>query len=216
MHIFLSHFMDINTPVYGGGQSIKIEDDRSISKGDTANTKKISFNNHSGTHIDFPNHFFENGATSEKYGPDFWICENVFLINNPALEDEIILLDDNSINLIPSDVEFIIIKTGFGKYRGNEKYWKNNPGLSPSNAERLRMKFKKLKMVGMDFISLTAFQHREIGRAAHREFLGGDSPILLVEDMKLDNLSNSPLSIFCSPLLVSGIDGAPITIIAKI
>ena len=59
MHIFLSHFMDIKTPVYGGGQSIKIEDDRSISKGDTANTKKISFNNHSGTHIDFPNHFFD-------------------------------------------------------------------------------------------------------------------------------------------------------------
>jgi kynurenine formamidase len=216
MYIFLSYFIDTNTPVYGGGKSIKIDDDRSIKNGDTANTKNLNFNNHTGTHIDFPNHFFENGATSEKYGPEFWICNNVCLINRPAVEDEIILLDDDFIDSIPSNVEFIIIKTGFGKYREEEKYWKNNPGLSPSNAERLRREFKNLKMIGMDFISLTAFQHREIGRAAHREFLGGDSPILLVEDMKLDNLSNSPLSVYCSPLLISGVDGAPITIIAKI
>lgn len=216
MHVFLSHFIDIDTPVYGGSQSIQIEDDRSIAKGDTANTKKLSFNNHTGTHIDFPNHFFEKGATLEKYEASFWYCENVVLINVPANEDEIILLDDKCINSIPSDVEFIIIKTGFGKYRGEEKYWKNNPGLSPKNAENLRIKFKKLKMVGMDFISLTAFQHREIGRMAHREFLGGDAPILLVEDMKLDNLTYSPLSISCSPLLISGVDGVPITIIAKI
>ena len=34
--------------------------------GDTANTKSITLHNHSGTHIDFPNHFIINGKTYNK------------------------------------------------------------------------------------------------------------------------------------------------------
>ena len=68
----------------------------------------------------------------------------------------------------------------------------------------------------MDFISLTSFQNRELGRESHRSFLGGEHPILLIEDMDLSQLSTSPLSIQCLPLLIYGLDGAPVSIIAKI
>jgi kynurenine formamidase len=68
----------------------------------------------------------------------------------------------------------------------------------------------------MDFISLTAYQHRELGRAAHKAFLGGEHPILLVEDMDLNQLSSQPKSIVCAPLLMKGADGAPVHIIASI
>ena len=156
-YIYLSYFMDHTTPLYGGGKGISISPDRSILNGDTANTKQLSFQNHSGTHIDFPNHFFENGETADNY-----------------------------------------------------------PGFAPILANKLREKFPNLKVIGMDFISLTSYQNRELGREAHRMFLGGDRPILLVEDMDLSKIMNSPKSISCLPLLINGLDGSPVTIIASI
>ena len=60
-YIYLSYFLDDKTPIYGGLKGIEITDNSSIEKGDTANTKTLSFHNHSGTHIDFPNHFIQNG-----------------------------------------------------------------------------------------------------------------------------------------------------------
>ena len=67
----------------------------------------------------------------------------------------------------------------------------------------------------MDFISLTSYQHRDIGKVSHRQFLG-EHDILLVEDMDLRNLKEQPKKIMCFPLLVTALDGAPVTIIAQL
>ena len=215
-YIYLSYFLDHSTPLYGGAKGISISSDRSINNGDTANTKPISLQNHSGTHIDFPNHFFENGKTSEKYNADFWMFEKPYLVLRKAEENEIFSLSDHEMKNIPNEIDILIIKTGFGEFRGEEKYWKYNPGFDPIFATKLRENFPKLKVIGMDFISLTSYQNRELGREAHRMFLGGEKPILLIEDMDLSNLTNSPKSISCLPLMIHGLDGTPVSIIASI
>lgn len=208
--------MDAFTPLYGGGKGISVKPDRSIDLGDTANTKNLAFQNHSGTHIDFPNHFFRDGLTSETYDASYWIFQRPSLICRDIEENIIIDLNEEELRDVPSDTDFLIFKTGFGKYRGREKYWKYNPGFAPAFADTLRKKFPALKVLGMDFISLTGYQNRELGREAHRCFLGGDRPILLIEDMNLSQLVSSPKSISCLPLMIHGIDGAPVTIVAKI
>ena len=215
-YIYLSHFMDSETPLYGGGKGISIKPDRSIENGDTANTKILSLHNHSGTHIDYPNHFFSSGLTSESYEAEQFIFDHPFLILLSAEDDKIISITEKQLRSIPTNTNFLIIKTGFGKYRTEERYWKNNPGLSPELANQLKHALPGLKVIGMDFISITSFQNRELGRKAHREFLGGDNPILLVEDMQLELINDSPQLIMCFPLMVKGLDGAPVTIIAKI
>jgi arylformamidase len=215
-YVYLSHFMDHLTPLYGGGKGISVLPDRSILNGDTANTKQLSFQNHSGTHIDFPNHFFLDGLTSESYTADKWIFRSPFLLCRDAIENEIICLKEGELNQIPPQTDFLIIKTGFGKFRAEEKYWKFNPGFSPKLAGILSTRFPLLRVIGMDFISITSFQNREIGREAHRKFLGGANPILLIEDMDLSLLSTIPSSVMCLPLLIKGLDGSPVTIIASI
>jgi len=215
-YVYLSYFMDKNTPLYGGGKGISIAPDRSISNGDTANTKQLAFQNHSGTHIDFPNHFFEVGKTSESYSADQWIFRKPFMVQRAADENEIICLSEEELNKVPQDTDFLIVKTGFGKFRTEEKYWKYNPGFAPELANILRSQFPFLRVIGMDFISLTSFQNRELGREAHRNFLGGELPIMLIEDMDLSQLNTSPSSILCLPLMIKGLDGAPVTIIGEI
>jgi kynurenine formamidase len=72
--IFLSYFLNANTPVYGGAKgSVLFEELRSISKGDTSNNLYLKFPNHIGTHIDFPRHFSDTGKSLNDYSADFWI-----------------------------------------------------------------------------------------------------------------------------------------------
>ena len=92
--IYLSYFLDENTPLYGGEKGIKMVADRSISKGDSANTKRVSFHNHSGTHIDFPNHFFDQGKVAQDYDASFWIFNNVHLKLQSVFPDELIKLSE--------------------------------------------------------------------------------------------------------------------------
>ncbi len=214
-YIYLSYFMDENTPLYGGNRGIAVKPDRSIKEGDTANTKHLYLHNHSGTHIDYPNHFFDDGITSEKYVAAEWMFHAPFLIEVRAEQDEIIGLTSEQLNQIPQHTDFLIIKTGFGKYRQEDLYWKHNPGLSPMMADQLRTRLPFLRVIGVDIVSITSFQKRELGREAHRNFLGGDHPILLVEDMNLSDLYHPPKVIMCFPLMLRGVDGAPVTIIAK-
>ena len=76
--VFLSHFLDENTPIYGGiPDTISFSSISSINQGDTANSLKIGFPNHVGTHLDFPFHFNNNGKNSSDYSADFWIFRKV-------------------------------------------------------------------------------------------------------------------------------------------
>ncbi len=213
-YIYLSYFLNDQTPLYGGGKGIHISPDRSIPAGDTANTKNLKFQNHSGTHVDFPNHFFHDGAVAQDYDADFWIFRRPYLLVQKAEADELIRLDAETLLNIPVDTDLILFKTGFSEYRCTELYWENNPGIMPDVADQLRNQCPGLRAIGMDFISLTSFQNREVGREAHRQFLGKKS-ILLIEDMDLRNIYNHPIKVICLPLLIEGVDGAPVTIVAE-
>jgi kynurenine formamidase len=76
--VYLSYPLNCETPAYGGGDSLKIQHEKSIEKGDSCNTQHWSLSNHMGTHIDFPRHFVQAGKTSEDYGPEFWIFHSPF------------------------------------------------------------------------------------------------------------------------------------------
>jgi arylformamidase len=216
MFTYLSYFMNKNTPLYGGTKGVEVIINSALEKGDSSNTKKLAFHNHSGTHIDYPNHFILEGKTSQAYQAKDWVFQYPHLLPVEAEENELIFLTAQEVKKLPRETDFLILKTGFGEYRDQEKYWKYNPGLSPDLADMLRAHLPNLRVIGMDFISITSYQNREIGRVAHRNFLGGDTPLLLVEDMDLSSLINSPKSLICAPLLIDDLDGSPVTIIAEI
>lgn len=213
--IYLSYFIDEQTPLYGGEQAVFIEKRSEISKGASSNTKYLKIPNHLGTHIDFPNHFSDSGKTINDYPASFWRFQNVYVISYKAKNDEII--NENLINKqeIPLDTEFIILNTGFGGYRESDIYWNNNPGLSPQLAKVLKTKCPNLKAIGFDFISVSSYQNRMLGREAHKEFLL-QNDILIIEDMNLDGIKDKSIkSIIALPLQIKKVDGAPITIIAE-
>jgi kynurenine formamidase len=69
--------------------------------------------------------------------------------------------------------------------------------------------------MGFDLVSLSSVEHREEGRAAHRQLLIGRN-FVIVEDMRLSELTDSPKRLFVVPVFLDGVDGMPCTVIAEL
>ena len=217
--IYLSYSLSLDTPAYGGGDSIKIYHEKSIEKGDSCNTSYWSLSNHLGTHVDFPRHFVRAGKTSEDYSPDFWIFHSPFILDiSPVEPGHILEPEAVDMDAVPNNIDMLVIKTGFCHLREKDIYWENNPGFAPGMATSLRKRFPHLRVLGFDSISLSSFALRKIGREAHKAFLDHPRPILLLEDMELSIVNNNMQlkQIIVSPLRVEGADGAPCTVFANI
>ena len=192
----------------------------SIENGDSSNTSNWELFNHSGTHIDFPFHFYKGGQTINDFPVDFWIFkkEKIQVIEIDLDGDLLIKPEQIKNNNINFNSELILIKTVYSKYRNEEKYWKYNPGLSMEFVEWIREKFTNLKVVGLDSISVSSWQHRDIGRKVHKKLLDPCDPILIIEDMDLSKIDKNTnfKNIVIAPLMVEGADGSPCTILAEL
>jgi kynurenine formamidase len=220
-YILLSHIISSNTPSYGNRDSVEIRSKSSIENGETANTSTWIFsNNHIGTHIDVPKHFSNDGMKTFEISISDYFFNKVELVEIPCMEGRLINNEDFSkFDNIDLHVELILIRTGYEKFRKEEKYWNDNPGLAPELANYFRKKFKKLRCVGFDFISLTSWKFRKEGRLCHSEFLTSlknCKPILIIEDMSLNNVSAKINSVIVSPLFVEDGNGGAVTIFADI
>ena len=206
--IYLSHFISETTPAYGGAKDrIKIEQARSTRLGDSTNELYLHFPNHISTHIDFPKHFDVNGKTASDYPADFWHFDRVGFVACDMANLE------TAIAHLPTDIELLLVKTGFENERGNEAYWAAQPVVAARYAEILRGRFKQLRVLGFDLISLTSKLDRNEGRAAHIAFLC-EHDILVLEDMHLTALNKTPKKVIIAPLQIREADGVLCTVLA--
>jgi arylformamidase len=218
-YIRLSYSLNPDLSAYGNGSRIIVSRERSLSKGDTSNNTSIALSSHFGTHIDFPLHFIDGGKSLNEYELSEFIYSKVLLvdISSEGFEDSIIGPAIFDVYEPDSEVELIILYTGFSQYRHEEKYWKENLGLSPQLAKLLEQKYPKLRAIGFDLMSLSSFQRRVLGRKSHYEFLSRN--ILIIEDMDLSVFQQGLIQlkmIIVTPLYVDGAEGAPVTVIAVI
>lgn len=216
--VFLSYCLNPGSPSYGNSDPLQLERVKSLACGDSCNQLRITMNNHLGTHVDGPSHFDPGGMSVDQFPPEFWFFDKVAFLKVSAEPGTLIELEPYG-SQIPRDTEFLLIKTGFCSLRGQEVYWKENPGISPESGYYLRKNFPLLRAIGFDLISLSSYSHRMVGRQAHRQFLNQEfegRPILIVEDMDLRLIDRAPLSLVVLPLRGEGFDGAPVTVVADL
>ena len=116
------------------------------------------------------------------------------------------------------DFDAIIIRTGFSRYRNKHSwiYCYENPCISPGAAKWLKTRFPKLKAVGIDCISISSYAHKDLGKQAHKAFLGryaGSRSILIIEDMFIPSSTGNIRELIVVPLLIKGVDSAPCSVI---
>lgn len=221
-YITLSYSLEETSPVHIGLKKPELVHNNQIVDGEGYNTYLINVENHSGTHVDAPGHFTEDGKIISDYQPDELVFNNPLIIDIPKGPNELVKIWDIS-KIDFDDADCLLFRTGFEKFHGDdpEKYLTQNPGISPEVVYFIRKNLKNVRCVGIDCVSLSSYQNSEAGEKAHLNAFEISTdfgePLLLIEDMKLSNVKNEDLeSIILVPWQIKGIDSAPCTVLAKV
>jgi kynurenine formamidase len=202
-------------PVYGGSGLLNIRRVKSLTGGDFANVFCFNMENHWGTHIDAPYHFFENGKKIIDYPPRYWFFKSPQVIK-VSLSPAEILTCSEWIKDINPNTDILLFQSGWDRFRGQEIYSQENPGIHPEVGFFLREKYPEIRAIGIDWISISPYKNRELGRESHRVFLGSEghnNPMLLIEDMNMSFDLTMLRELYVMPLMVDAFDSAPCTII---
>ena len=212
----LYHTLSPSTIGYGGRGGLGIKVIKSINLGDSCNQVHLSLSNHLGSHVDAPRHFSNDGLAVNDYPINDWFFYNPYLINVPVQEREILSVARfESVLKDCSGLDILLIRTGFENFRNEKKYWEQSPAFEPGLANYLSKRFSSLRAIGLDTISISSYQHRELGRQAHKAFLG--SNIRIFEDLSLREVPIGQLKLVIGfPILFDQADGAPCTIVALV
>jgi len=209
--LFLSHVLNSSTPLYKNQGETSFNFISDFEFGNHHRKMKWVLDNHAGTHIDAPGHYIESGKSIDDFNGDFWLFNNIGLVSLKDEKDLAISLASLDFENNDFDKDLILIKTGYEKHRGSSLYQKNYPYFLPELAEQLKNKFPKLRVVGIDCISIKNPEFNDIGDLAHQEFLKRE--ILLIEDMHLSEIKSSPDMVVILPLRISGADASPVSIL---
>jgi len=188
--------------VYPGNPAISITPQQAISRGAGANVSRVDFGSHTGTHVDAPKHFFDDGA-----GVDTIPLE---LLMGPA---RLLAFGDSVMSIGEAElaahdltgVTRVLLKTRNSKWlaTGSTEFHSDYTYLAPDGAEYLvRL---GVRLVGVDYLSVEQFHsghHR-----THRTLL--EQGIVIVEGLLLNEPPAGDYHFRCLPLRLTGLDGAP-------
>lgn len=203
--IDLSQIIENNMPYYPGDPEPKIESYKSIQK-DGVNIKKLQMGTHTGTHVDAPAHFLEQGKHINELGVLSYSGEGV-VINVDGKKE----IDAEDIDKTVEDKIVLF-------YTGTSKMWKTGwkmQQFSYLTAEAAETLAKyKAKAVGIDSPSVES--PNSSNGIIHKTLLSNN--ILIIENISnnVKELINKKFYLLCLPLLVRDGDGAPARVIGVI
>lgn len=216
----ISYPLTLTSPLYPGTPPVSYQAVKSMQAGDSTNTSLVSLSSHTGTHIDVPRHFCPEGKTVREMIGDHRVFEPVFCIDIPVEPGNPLTV----IHIRPfienlRDTAGILVRTGMFRFRAANpaSYCMNHPWIHPDVPRFLREECPALRLFGTDTISISSPAHRDEGRACHRAFLCEETPILLLEDLDLFDLSltGAPMSVTLYPWICDAPDGAPVQAFAE-
>lgn len=199
-------WIDVSAPLRTGmvhwpdNPPVRIERMLDISKGDSANVSALSMGSHTGTHMDAPVHFINDGATLDELDLDATMGEARVIAVGEAEAIRVKDLADK--NIVAG--ERIIFKT-----RNSASAWWSEPFkedfvyIAHEAAEFLAD--RGVRTVGVDYLSVGGYKRD--GAQTHRALLSAG--IWIIEGLHLEKVESGGYDLICLPLLVTGADGAP-------
>ena len=181
---------------------------------DGFNAETVQFNTHTGTHIDVPYHFFDDGKTIDQVSPELFMGTAAFLDLRYKEADSPIGVED----LKPladqfKGAEIVVLNTGWGQKRGmTEEYYFKWPYLDGPGAQFLLA--QKIRAVGCDTLSIGGWGSPEKGRPCHEALLGAGA--IIIEEMLIPEavMDKKQRLISFFPLLLKGCGGSPVRAVA--
>lgn len=197
---------DVSVPVasgglvYPGNPVIDITPQQAISQGAGANVSRVDFGSHTGTHVDAPKHFFDDGTTVDRLPLDV-LMGPALLVEFPA---DLMAVTEAALRTHDlSGHDRILLRTRNSGFLRNRDFVRDYTYLAPDGAAYLAS--LGVRLVGIDYLSIEQFHsghHR-----THRTLL--ERGIIIVEGLDLSEPPAGPYELVCLPLRLAGLDGAP-------
>ena len=187
---------------YPGTPPISITASESIASGDTARVSRRDRGSHTATHVDAPLHFMDGGAGVDELpldaliGPARLICfsDDVLAVGEAELRRHDL-----------GGVTRVLIKTRNSAWlaSGSAQFHPDFTHVTPDGAEYLVS--IGVRLVGVD--SLSVEQFRSPHHHTHKTLLSNG--VVIVEGLDLSEPPAGDYELYCLPMLLTGLDGAP-------
>lgn len=202
----MSRIYDVSVPVasgglvYPGNPVIDITPQQAIAQGAGANVSRVDFGSHTGTHVDAPKHFFDDGTTVDRLPLDV-LMGPALLVDFPA---DVMAITEAALRTKDlAGHERILLRTRNSSFLRNREFVPDFTYLAPDGAKYLAD--LGVRLVGIDYLSIEQFHsghHR-----THRTLL--ERGIIIVEGLDLSTPPVGAYELICLPLRLVGLDGAP-------
>ena len=197
---------DISVPVknggvvYPGNPEIHIELQQDMSRGGSSNVSLLSIGSHTGTHVDAPLHMIPGGAGVDGIPLDALVGPALVI----AFDDDVMAVTEAYLRTQPmAGHERVLLKTRNSHYIRERDFHRDYTYLAPDGAEYLVS--LGVRLVGIDYLSIEQFHsghHR-----THKTLLSRG--VVIVEGLDLSEPPAGEYELYCLPVLLDGVDGAP-------
>jgi arylformamidase len=195
--IDISQALEPGMVKYQSLNDFSVEWQRHYSLGSRMALSAISMPSHLGTHIDAPFHFIEDGKKTDAIGLEK-LCGEALLIDGRGEAS----LDRSFFEARAISAPRILIKTdNTEKLKAGADF--DNVYLSAEACEYLAD--RGVVLVGFDFFNVD--KRGDKSRAAHLALLSRE--VVILEGLMLDSVPPGSYELFCLPLKVKALEGAP-------
>ena len=188
-------------PSWPGDPRVELERVRKIEDGSNANVSRVDMGVHTGTHVDAPFHFLQDGITVDQIDLSL-LTGRAYVLHLPDVDVITAPVLENA--QIPPRTRRVLFKT-----RNSESWAKEDQdfnadfvGLSEDGADYLVK--RGVKLVGMDYLSVAPYKK---SRPTHESLL--KAGVVIVEGLDLSEVSQGRYTLYCLPLKIANSDGAP-------
>ncbi len=201
--IDLTHSVAPDMPVFPGDPPVNFRVAAEIPR-DGFRETELTISSHTGTHVDAPSHVVPGGLTLDRLPMTSFFGTAVVVDCTRIPAGGRVTLDLIRETRCADKAEFLILRTGWGKFWGNEKFFGDYPVLDVEAARWIVAAHKK--SVGLDVMSLDPISSESL--PLHHILLGGG--VLIVENLCCLEELPSGLFNFCAfPLKLADADGSP-------
>ena len=188
-------------PVHEGDPAVSLKRVARLEDGSPCNLSVYTMGSHTGTHVDPPYHFLEDGQRVDALSLDAMIGPAV-VVETGGREIDAGFIEGLGI----AGASRLIFKTRGELYAGGE----TAPGLMTADAAKALVS-RGVRLVGVDGPSVE--REGDGGYSVHKALLSGG--VVLVEGLDLSGVGPGDYEVICLPLKVKDGDGAPARVVLR-
>lgn len=192
-------------PAYPGNPDFELQPVKRIADGASSNVSRLVMGTHTGTHVDAPKHFFDDGLGVDALPLDLLLGRaRVVEITKRGGIGATELTEAG----LREDIR-VLLKTSNSALWNGEGFHQDYTHLTEGGARYLVE--QGVKVIGIDYLSVEQF--KKAGAPAHRALLS--QGVVIIEGLNLSEAEPGMYEMYCLPLRVAGGDGAPARVILK-